>query len=238
LVEQETQHEERLQKILDEKSGGDKARVKSALDKYNKMGQDDTMFQKAEIDTIKDKNTMMMEAFNVAANMEKKGIDIYLGMENAAEDKELKEFLHDLALQELRHKKQIISMGMSLFGMPSEEEEVTPEKEEEELRQQKTVIKEFEMVAKDGHWQPGSVTVEKGNTVVLKLKAVGAPVGFRQTAFMIDEFIGADQEVEVKFIADTAGEFEFFSNVPYVGGNEGFRGKIVVKGENEEDDAL
>jgi rubrerythrin len=238
LVDEEVKHEKALKDILDKKTGGDQSKVKAATEQYNKLGMEPEMFNKEDLEKITDKNTMIMEMFNMAAEMEKKGIDLYLDLEGQQEDEELKAFFHDLALQELRHRKKIVGVSMSLMGMEADEEESTPEQEEKELGQQKTILKEVTITVEKCEFTPREIKVNKGETIVLKIIAKDAPAGFRCINFQLNEYISPGKDFEVQFLADTAGEFEFFSNVPCALGNEKMKGKFIIEGENEPDEDL
>lgn len=238
LVDAETKHEAALQKLLEEKSGGDPRKIKQSEEEFNRLGMESGLFTQEQLKRIKDKNTMIMEMFNIASNMEKNGINIYLDLEQKQTDPDMKAFFHNLAKQELQHRKQIDSIGMSLFGMESDEEELTEKQIEKELAMQKVIEKPITIIAKDNGFEPREIRVNKGETIILTIRSPEAPVGFRSINFGIDEFIGKGQETTVKFLADTAGYFEFYSNVPHPGGNEGFRGKLIIEGENEPDETL
>jgi rubrerythrin len=238
LVGEEKKHEKILTELLEKKSGGDPKRVKAALEKYNKLGTEQPMFSKADLDSITDKKALIMDMFNKSAEQERKGINLYLDLEERSTDPEIKSFFHDIASQEVVHKRKITSLGMSLFGMEPEEEPETAASIEKELKANKIVFKEITLIAKDGEFKPRDIVAEKGETIVLKIKAVGEPVGFRAINFGLNEYISADKELVLKFLADTAGEFEYFSNVPCSKGNGKMRGKILIKGENEPDEEL
>ncbi len=236
LIEEEKNHKKMLLDMLNKESGDDPKKVKKSLEDFNKMSVTHPVFDTDSLKKITDKGTLIMEMFNISAGMEKKAISLYLDLEEQQKDKKLKDFFHWIAKQELRHKKQIESIGMSLFGMADDEDE--QEDEEKELRSQKVIIKEFSIVAESGYFKPNRIEADKGDTVVLKLKSIGAPAGFCMVSFFINEYLSPGKDVEVKFLADTAGEFEFFSNVPFPKGNANMRGKVIIKGENEQDDAL
>jgi rubrerythrin len=238
LVDEEIKHEKALKELRMKKAGNDEAKGKKSIEEYSKMGIEIPMFNKEALEKMTDKNTMVMETFNMAAAQEKTGIQLYLDLEEKQDDPEMKEFFHDLALQELRHRKRIVNVSMSLLGMEPEEEETTKEKEEQELHMQKTIIREVEITAKACEFTPRDITVNKGETIVLKINAVDSPAGFRCINFQLNEYISPGKPFEVKFLADTAGEFEFFSNVPCATGTEKMRGKFIIEGENEPDEDL
>jgi rubrerythrin len=212
--------------------------VEAAVKKFNKLGAEQPMFSKADLDAITDRKALIMEMFNKSADQEKKGINMYLDLEASSNDPEVKELFHDLAAQEVLHKRKITSLGMSLFGMEEEQEENTTASIEKELKASKTVFREITLTAKDGAFSPRDIVADKGETIVLKIKAVGEPVGFRAINFGLNEYVSADKEMVLKFITDTAGEFEYFSNVPNSKGNSRMKGKILIKGENEPDEEL
>ena len=213
LIDEEKRHEEAFENLLEKKAGGDKAKIQASIDQYNKMGIDKPLFSKSDLDEITDPNTLAMEMFNKSADQEKKGINFYLDMEAKQTDPELKKFFHDLATQELVHKKKIVALGMSLLGMEEEDEDLSPEAIEKELSQQKVVFKEFALNIKQCKFEPSEIRVNKGETVVLKITS-DSPAGLRMINFGVNEYISPGKEFVVKFLADTAGEFEFFSNVP------------------------
>lgn len=239
LVEEEVKHEKALRTMLEKKAGNGQQKIQKSIEQFNKLGIENPLFSKADLKLITSKNTMIMETFNMAANMEKKGIDLYLDLEAQQQDPDLKALFHDLAKQELGHRKRIVNVSMSLLGMePEEESEQTAEDAEKELMSQKTILREVTLTAEKGEYTPRNITINKGETIILKVSAKDAPAGLRCLAFQLNEYISPGKDHEFRFLADTAGEFEFFSNVPAPGGNEKMRGKFIVKGENEPDEEL
>lgn len=238
LIEEEERHEKAISKMLAEKSGNDPKRVAAALAKFQKLGAYDAMFSKEDLEKITGKGTMLMEQFNFAAAMEKRGIDIYLDLEAGHHDPDVKKLFHEIAKQELRHRKKIVAVSMSLLGMEADEDEISEGEEEDELASQKTVLREIAMKAEKCEFTPRDIVVNKGETVLLKLKAVDAPAGFRCINFQLNEYVRPGNEAEMRFVADTAGEFEYFSNVPCYLGNAKMKGKIIIKGTNVHDDDL
>jgi len=234
LIVDETNHERVLVSVLEKKAGGDKDKIKESIEKFNRLRISHDMFSREALEQMTDKKTMVMDLFNIAAGMEKKGISIYLDLEDQTKDQELKALFHDLARQELGHRKSIEALGLHMFGMEPEEE-LTPEKVEKELKSSRTVLKEITIVAKECAFEPDTIEIEKGDTLVLKVSSKDYPAGFKMISFGIDEYVSPKKDVIVKIHADTAGEFDFFSNVPCKKGNSKMRGKVIVKGENEEE---
>ena len=209
LIEEEKRHEEQLAELLEKKAGGDQAKIKASIEQYNKMGIEKPMFSKSDLDEITDPNTLTMEMFNKSADQEKKGINFYLDMEEQQTDPEVKEFFHDLAKQELVHKKKIVSLGMNLLGMEEEEENLTPEAIEKELAQQKVVFKEVALNIRQCRFDPAEIRVQKGETVVLKITS-DSPAGLRMINFGVNEYISPGKELVVKFLADIFSISELF----------------------------
>lgn len=237
LIEEEKRHENMLKEMLDKKSDNDPARVKAALDKYNKTGQESPMFTEEDLAAIKDPNALVMEMFNRSAEQEKKGINLYLDIEESNEDPDIRELFHDLAQQEVVHKRKITNLGMHMFGMEEEDEDNSPEALEKELKSMKVIIKEVPVEVKECKFNPQEIHVSKGETVLMKV-VTDSPASIRIVNFQIDEYLSPGKETVIKFLADTAGEFNFFSNVPCRLGNEGMKGILIVEGENEPDEDL
>ncbi|MFC1740996.1 ferritin family protein [Nanoarchaeota archaeon] len=238
LVDEEIKHEKSLAEIRDKKSGGDQKKVDESIKKFNELGVDSPLFTKEDLDKVIDRNTSLMEMFNMCAEQEKKGIDLYMDLESQQEDPELKAFFHDLAKQEVVHRQKIVNVSMSLMGMETEEELESDEAIEKELASQERIEHPVTIEIKDCNFEPKKVIVNKDETVLLTIKSVNCPAGFRMVNFMIDEYIGIGKEVKVEFKADTAGEFKYFSNVPCSGGNAGMEGMFIIKGENAPDEDL
>ncbi len=237
LVEEELRHEKTLKELLMKKADNDQSRIDAAVQKFNNIKIENTMFSQEDLDAIKDPNALIMEMFNKSAEQEKKGINLYLDIEESNDDPEIKEFFHDLAKQEVLHRRKITNLGMHLFGMDEEEEDNSKEALEKELKSMKVILHEIDLEVKDCKFIPSDIRVKKGETVVLKVN-VDAPAGIRMINFGLNEYISPGKPAVFKFIADTAGEFEYFSNVPCRLGNGGMRGMFIVEGENEPDEEL
>jgi cytochrome c oxidase subunit II len=233
LIPQEELHKKRLFEHLSQMAGNDSKKVKDSVEHYNKLGKKHDIFDEDTFKQITDQKTLVLDLFNIAAGLEKKAINLYLELEEKSEGKELKTFFHELAKQEMRHKKEIERKGMDYFGMEPEEEGID---EEKELRSMKTVLKEITITARSCTFEPQEIIVDKGDTIILKIKSIDCTAGFRLMAYDIDEFVSNGKESIMQFKADTAGEFEYYSNVPCSKGNAKMKGKLIVKGVNEPDD--
>ena len=111
-----------------------------------------------------------------------------------------------------------------------EETELIPEQEppvEEIKKSAKT--KEFIMTAKRWNFEPPSITVNKGDTVRLKISSVDVTHGFALLDFDIIERLSPGKTVEVEFVADKTGTFSFFCSVPCGAGHSKMSGTLIVK---------
>ena len=89
-------------------------------------------------------------------------------------------------------------------------------------------VKEFSVEAKQWEFIPGTITVNKGDTVKLKLKSTDVVHGFLLPDFGINKRLDPGQEVEVSFTADKTGSFTFYCNVPCGPGHRDMKGTFVV----------
>ena len=90
-------------------------------------------------------------------------------------------------------------------------------------------IKEFNVVAKQWEFIPKVITVKKGDTVRLNLKSIDVTHGFKLDEYNINKRLDSGQEATVEFIADKAGEFTFFCNVPCGEGHKEMTGTLIVE---------
>ncbi|MBI2107465.1 cupredoxin domain-containing protein [Candidatus Woesearchaeota archaeon] len=90
-------------------------------------------------------------------------------------------------------------------------------------------IKEFEITAKQFSFEPSVITVNKGDTVKLKITSVDVTHGFAINEFNINERIERGKIVNVEFIADKIGTFPFYCSIVCGTGHSGMRGELIVK---------
>ena len=89
-------------------------------------------------------------------------------------------------------------------------------------------IKTFSLVAKQWAFEPGTVTVTKGDTVHLTITSKDVTHGFKIQEYGINEKINPGKKTEIEFVADKAGTFSFFCSVPCGKGHTGMNGQLVV----------
>lgn len=88
--------------------------------------------------------------------------------------------------------------------------------------------KTFSIEAKQFEFLPNTIEVNKGDTIVLNLKSTDVAHGFYLPEFNVNKEIPAGQEVQVKFVADKSGTFNFKCNVPCGSGHMEMTGTLVV----------
>ncbi|MBI2139951.1 cupredoxin domain-containing protein [Candidatus Woesearchaeota archaeon] len=89
-------------------------------------------------------------------------------------------------------------------------------------------IKEFSIIAKNWEFVPGTIAVNHGDRVVLRVKSVDVQHGFRIAEYGINEGLEPNKEVRIEFVADKKGTFPFFCSVPCGKGHKDMRGELVV----------
>lgn len=111
---------------------------------------------------------------------------------------------------------------------PSEEpvEEAT---EPEEPEPAAPVVKTFSMTAKQWEFTPSTITVNKGDQVVLSITSTDVKHGFAIPAFGVNVDLNPNQTTTVRFTADQAGTHKFRCSVLCGSGHGGMTGTLIVK---------
>ena len=90
-------------------------------------------------------------------------------------------------------------------------------------------VKEFTMTARQWSFDPGTITVNKGDRVKLTITSVDVDHGFALSDFKINEMLEPGKPVTVEFVADKTGTFTFYCSVPCGSGHRDMAGKLIVK---------
>jgi len=85
------------------------------------------------------------------------------------------------------------------------------------------------MTAQQFKFDPATVTVPAGSTVVITVTSKDVTHGLAIPAFNINERIQPGKDTVVKFTADKAGTYEFHCSVFCGSGHRDMKGKIVVQ---------
>ncbi len=89
-------------------------------------------------------------------------------------------------------------------------------------------VKEFRLIAKQWEFVPNVINVSLGDEVKLKIASEDVEHGFALPDFNINVRLEPRQEIEVNFIADKSGEFEFYCSVYCGEGHSEMRGTLIV----------
>ncbi len=90
-------------------------------------------------------------------------------------------------------------------------------------------VKEFTMTAKNWEFDPGTITVNKGDTVLLHIASTDVEHGFFLPDFNVNKKINPGETVDVQFVADKTGTFTFHCNVFCGAGHREMEGQLIVQ---------
>ncbi len=94
---------------------------------------------------------------------------------------------------------------------------------------QEAGVHEIQMTARKYKFDPGVITVKKGDVVRLIITAQDRKHGFQLKEFGIDQELPKGTPTTVEFTADKAGTFEFKCSVFCGFGHGKMKGKLVVE---------
>tara|TARA_Y100000310_G_C20640064_1_gene793401 strand:- start:348 stop:875 length:528 start_codon:yes stop_codon:yes gene_type:complete len=92
-----------------------------------------------------------------------------------------------------------------------------------------TNVKSFTVEAKQFEFVPSTITVNEGDTVKLAVTSSDVDHGIAIPTFGVREFLAPGNTVNIEFVADKKGTFDFFCSVACGSGHGGMRGKLVVE---------
>lgn len=90
-------------------------------------------------------------------------------------------------------------------------------------------VRTFNVIAKQFEFIPSTIRVKKGNRVILNITSTDVEHGFAIDEYKINKTIPAGETITIDFIADKAGQFEFYCSVYCGSGNSNMRGKFIVE---------
>jgi len=90
-------------------------------------------------------------------------------------------------------------------------------------------VHEFTMTAKNYVFEPGVITVKKGEKVRLIITATDRDHGIKIEGYDIDQELKKGDPTTIEFTADKAGTFEFKCSVYCGMGHRKMKGKLVVE---------
>ena len=90
-------------------------------------------------------------------------------------------------------------------------------------------VHEITMTAKNYEFDPGVITVKKGDKVRLVITATDRKHGIKIEGYDIDQVLNTGDPTTIEFTADKAGTFEFKCSVYCGMGHRKMKGKLVVE---------
>lgn len=128
----------------------------------------------------------------------------------------------------------LVALGFVIFGGHSSGNSVSTG--ETALNQPSTIsagnsgtsVKEFNMIAKQFEFNPSTVEVNEGDTVILHIKSIDLTHGIAIPAFGVNQELNPGEEVTVQFVADKKGTYTFFCNIYCGAGHREMTGTLVV----------
>ncbi len=92
-----------------------------------------------------------------------------------------------------------------------------------------STVKEFEMVVKRFAFEPNVIRVNEGDTVIIHATASDVAHSILVPELNINERTPAGETVDIEFVADVKGEFDFRCGIPCGSGHLDMKGKIIVE---------
>jgi len=89
-------------------------------------------------------------------------------------------------------------------------------------------VKEFSLIAKEWEFVPNTITVNKGDRVILNIQNVDVAHGFALTEFNVNEDLEPRKTTKIEFVADKEGTFPFFCSVFCGDGHSAMKGRLIV----------
>lgn len=90
-------------------------------------------------------------------------------------------------------------------------------------------VRSFDMTAKKWSFEPGAITVNKGDKVRLSITSVDVAHGFSLPDFGVNASLKPNETTTVEFTADKTGTFSFFCSVFCGAGHSEMNGTLIVK---------
>ena len=87
----------------------------------------------------------------------------------------------------------------------------------------------IDLSSKQWEFKPSEIQVKQGQSVTLKITSTDVSHGFALEEYNIYAFVTPGETVEITFVANNVGIFEFFCNVFCGEGHSKHRGNLIVK---------
>lgn len=90
-------------------------------------------------------------------------------------------------------------------------------------------VKEFDIIAEQFSFIPSTITVNKGDTVVINVKSRDVEHGISIPEFNVNENFFPGEEKKIRFVADKRGTFSFYCSIYCGSGHGNMKGQLIVK---------
>jgi cytochrome c oxidase subunit 2 len=133
--------------------------------------------------------------------------------------------------------KKIVLIGLlvciSFMVACSQEQEdnslVSINNNTENIENSQGEIKNFHITARRYEFEPNTLTVNKGDIVVIEIVSLDVTHGFAIDEYGINEVIPAGKTTIVEFTADKSGKFNFYCSVYCGSGHTTMNGELLVE---------
>jgi len=89
-------------------------------------------------------------------------------------------------------------------------------------------VVEFDMIAKQYEFVPGTIEVNEGDTVVLNIESIDVSHSFYLPEFNVDAILVPGEKARVEFLADKKGTYTFSCHVYCGPGHREMEGTLIV----------
>ncbi len=133
------------------------------------------------------------------------------------------------------NRKLILGIGVIVvvfvlfFAFAGNESQGDVVSESEENQASTRAVKEFDVVARNWEFVPGTIEVNQGDRIVLNVESVDGDHGIMISEFGVNEHLSPGEETMIEFVADKKGTFTFFCNVYCGAGHSNMRGELIVR---------
>lgn len=86
----------------------------------------------------------------------------------------------------------------------------------------------IEIKADNWSFSPSSITVQQGQSIVLRISGINGVHGFAVPTLGINQSIAPGQSLNITLPTDVAGIFDFYCNIPCGTGHSDMRGQIII----------
>ncbi|MDP3970186.1 MAG: cupredoxin domain-containing protein [bacterium] len=90
-------------------------------------------------------------------------------------------------------------------------------------------VKEFNIVATQYNYEPSTITVNEGDTVIINFTSTDVEHGISISEFGVSEVVSPGEITKIEFIADKSGTYTMSCNVYCGSGHSSMEGTLIVE---------